>query len=91
MIQFSPAPFATPSGPLVKYELLSIIPSINDYEEGSDNAKALDLAASVLARDKHTHIQCIGEDTNVVADATTRSNVKEFLSRVKQFTSSTLE
>jgi len=92
VIQFSPSPFATPSGPLVKYELLSIIPTITDYEEGTDNAKALDLAASVLARDKHTHIQCSGEEKEVVADATTRSNVKDiFLSRVKQFTSSTLE
>jgi len=89
VIQFSPSPFATPSGPLAKYELLSIIPTITDYEEGTDNAKALDLAASVLARDKYTHIQCSGEDKEVVAD---RSNVKDrFLSRVKQFTSSTLE
>ena len=93
VIQFSPSPFATPSGPLAKYELLSIIPTIADYEEGTDNAKALDLAASALA--KHTHIQCSGdgENTDVVADDTTRSNVKDrFLSRVvKQFTSSTLE
>jgi len=88
VIQFSPSPFATPSGPLAKYELLSIIPTITDYEEGTNNAKALNLAASVLARDKHTHIQCSGDDTDVVADESVKDR---FLSRVKLFTSSTLE
>ena len=57
VIQFSPSETATPSGPLVKYSLMDIIPTITNYEEGSDNATALRSAAAVLARDRNTHIQ----------------------------------
>ena len=41
----------------MKYSLMDIIPTITNYEEGSDNATALRSAAAVLARDRDTHIQ----------------------------------
>jgi len=82
LIQFSPSPTSTPSGPLVKYHLMDIEPTISDYKEGSDNARAIQSAAAVLARDRHSSIQSI--TSNEVA----RPNVKSrFLSKVKQFSS----
>jgi len=82
VILFSPSPTATPSGPLVKYLLMDIKPTIKSYEEGSDNARAIQTAAAVLARDRNCHIQSGGSKAGV------RPNVKSrLLSRVKQFSS----
>lgn len=84
VIQFSPSETATPSGPLVKYSLMDIIPTITNYEEGSDNAIALRSAAAVLARDRNTHIQggamnAENEDSDVTSNYRSR-----FFSKVKQ-------
>jgi hypothetical protein len=56
-IQFSPSPTSTPHGPLVKYTLLDVKPTITEYEEGSDDAQALHMAAAVLARDRYSNIR----------------------------------
>ena len=78
VIQFSPSPTSTPSGPLVKYSLLDIKPTITDYDN-----EALQSAAAVLARDRNTHIQCGGKD---LEDIVSVPNVRDrFFSRVKQF------
>lgn len=83
VIQFSPSPTSTPSGPLVKYCLMDIIPTMSNFEEGSDNTRAIHSAAAVLARDRHSQIQCKGNS------AEARPNVKSrFLSKVKQISSS---
>lgn len=83
IIQFSPSPTSTPSGPLVKYSLMDIKPTISDYEEGSANARAIQSAAAVLARDRHNHIQSTDS-----ASESSRPNAKSrFLSKVKQFSS----
>lgn len=83
-IQFSPSPTSTPSGPLIKYTLLDVKPTITDYEDGSDNASAIQAAAAVLARDRHTHIRYSGAEQ--------RPNAKRrFFSRVKAFSSSLKE
>ena len=88
-IQFSPSPSSTPSGPLVKYHLLDITPTICDYEDGSENAKAIQSAAAVLARDRHSHIRYVESHST---DAEARSNVKtRFLSRVRAFSSTLKE
>ena len=82
--QFSPSETATPSGPLVKYSLMDIIPTITNYEEGSDNAIALRSAAAVLARDRNTHIQG-GAMSAENEDADVTSNYRSrFFSKVKQ-------
>jgi len=80
LIQFSPSPTSTPSGPLVKYHLMDIKPTITDYEEGSDNALSIQSAAAVLARDRHSYIQT--EKSNDESRPNVRSR---FLSKVKQF------
>ena len=81
VIQFSPSPTSTPSGPLVKYSLMDIKPTITDYDD-----EALQSAAAVLARDRNTHIQCGGGKDLEDVDTETRPNVKDrFFSRVKQF------
>ena len=83
VIQFSPSPTATPSGPLYKILLMDIQPTFEDYEEGSDNAKELRSAAAVLSRDRHTHIQYKGSKPD------TKSSLKgSFLSRMKSSMSS---
>jgi hypothetical protein len=56
-IQFSPSPTSTPFGPLVKYTLVDVKPVITEYEEGSQDAQAMHMAAAVLARDRHTNIR----------------------------------
>jgi len=87
VIVFSPSPTSTPSGPLVKYSLMDIKPTMSSYDEGSDNARAIQTAAAVLARDRNCHIQSGG---NIVAEE--RPNVKSrLLSRVKQFSSRALD
>ncbi|KAL7539269.1 hypothetical protein ACHAXR_010133 [Thalassiosira sp. AJA248-18] len=84
VIQFSPSPTSTPSGPLVKYHLMDIKPTITDFEEGSGNTRAIQSAAAVLARDRHSYIQNKAETTE---DA--RSNAKTgFISRMKSFSTS---
>ena len=78
VIQFSPSPTSTPSGPLVKYALMDIKLTISDYEDGTETAKAIHNAAAALARDRYSHIQ--------FASPELRPQVKSrFLSRVKQF------
>jgi hypothetical protein len=78
VIQFSPSPASTPSGPLVKYALMDIKPTISNYEDGTETAKAIQSAAAALARDRYSHIQ--------FASPELRPQVKSrFLSRVKQF------
>lgn len=86
VIVFSPSPTSTPSGPLVKYCLMDIKPTISSYDEGSDNARAIQTAAAVLARDRNCHIQSGGNAAAV------RPNVKSrLLSRVRQFSSRALD
>ncbi|KAL3762855.1 hypothetical protein ACHAWU_001002 [Discostella pseudostelligera] len=79
VIQFSPSPTSTPSGPLVKYALMDIKPTISDYEDGTDTARAIQSAAAVLARDRYSHIQCASPEV--------RPHVvkSRFFARVKQF------
>jgi hypothetical protein len=78
VIQFSPSPTSTPSGPLVKYSLIDIKPSIISIEVGSDTERAIRSAASALARDRHSHIQDGGQHVEVRPN-----NVKSrFLSRL---------
>ncbi|KAL3788868.1 hypothetical protein ACHAW5_009225 [Stephanodiscus triporus] len=62
VIQFSPSPTSTPSGPLVKYSLIDIKPTITSFEEGSDAERAIQSAAAVLARDRNSHIQNGGQN-----------------------------
>jgi hypothetical protein len=77
VIQFSPSPTSTPSGPLVKYALMDIKPTISDYEDGTENARVLKSAADALARDRCSHIQCVSPEL--------QPQVKSrFFSRVKQ-------
>jgi hypothetical protein len=77
VIQFSPSPTSTPSGPLVKYSLMNIKPTIRSFEEGSDAERAIQSAAVVLARDRYSNIQNGGRNAEV------RPNVKSrFLSRL---------
>ena len=77
VIQFSPSPTSTPSGPLVKYSLMDIKPTIRSFEEGSDAERAIQSAAVVLARDRYSNIQNGGRNAEV------RPNVKSrFLSRL---------
>ncbi|KAL7533800.1 hypothetical protein ACHAWF_004624 [Thalassiosira exigua] len=87
IIQFSPSPTSTPSGPLVTYHLMDIKPTITDYKEGSDNAKAVHDAAAALARDQNSHIQC-GEG-NVKSESLSPQNAMKnrFFSTVKSFSS----
>ncbi len=76
-IQFSPSPTSTPSGPLVKYSLMDIKPTIRSFEEGSDAERAIQSAAVVLARDRYSNIQNGGRNAEV------RPNVKSrILSRL---------
>lgn len=78
VIQFSPSPTSTPSGPLVKYSLTDIKPSITSFEVGSDTERAIQSAASALARDRYSHIQDGGQHSEVRPN-----NVKSrFLSRL---------
>ncbi|KAL3822744.1 hypothetical protein ACHAXA_001009 [Cyclostephanos tholiformis] len=78
VIQFSPSPTSTPSGPLVKYSLIDIKPSIISFEVGSDTERAIQSAASVLARDRYSHIQDGGQRAEVRPN-----NVKSrFMSRL---------
>ena len=77
-IQFSPSPTSTPSGPLVKYTLLDVQPVITDYEEGSEDARALHMAAAVLARDRHTNIR-VSASPSLESRPTVRSR---FMSRL---------
>lgn len=77
-IQFSPSPTSTPSGPLVKYTLLDVQPVITDYEEGSEDALALHMAAAVLARDRHTNIR-VSASPSLESRPTVRSR---FMSRL---------
>jgi hypothetical protein len=65
VIQFSPSPTATPSGPLVKYSLSDIKPTIKSVDEGSDTERAILSAASVLARDRYSNIQNGGQIAEV--------------------------
>ncbi|KAL9181555.1 hypothetical protein ACHAXT_010360 [Thalassiosira profunda] len=60
VIQFSPSPTSTPSGPLVKYTLVDVKPTIASYEEGSDNARALQAAVTALVRDRQSQIHSVG-------------------------------
>jgi len=86
-IQFSPSPTSTPSGPLVKYTLLDIKPTIDDYGVDGVNETAIQSAVMVLARDRHTHIRYNENEANSVASRS--SSVKNrFISRVKQLSSS---
>lgn len=79
VIQFSPSPTSTPSGPLVKYALMDIKPTISDHEDGTDTARAIQSAAAVLARDRYSHVQCASPEV--------RPHVvkSRFFARVKQF------
>ena len=81
IIQFGPSPTATPSGPLIKYTLSSIVPTLSS---SSDDAQALRLAAAALARDRNTHIRKI-EDRVPSGRDSIRSR---FLSKVKTFSQS---
>lgn len=75
-IQFSPSPTSTPSGPLVKYTLIDVQPMITDYQEGSEDAEAMHMAAAILAREP-TNIRVSGTPSDD-ARPTVRSR---FLSR----------
>lgn len=77
VIEFSPSPTATPSGPLVKYALMDIKPTICDFDEGSENARAIQAAAAVAARDRYSHIQFASHELRPIKS--------RFFSRVKQF------
>jgi len=81
IIQFGPSPTATPSGPLIKYTLSSIVPTLSS---SSNDAQALRLAAAALARDRNTHIRKI-EDRVPSGRDSIRSR---FLSKVKTFSQS---
>jgi hypothetical protein len=81
IIQFGPSPSATPSGPLIKYTLSSIVPSLSS----TDDAQALHLAAGALARDRNTHIR---KTDNPVADSRRDSIRSRFLAKVKKFSQS---
>lgn len=82
IIQFGPSPTATPSGPLVKYTLSSIIPSLSS---SPDDAKVLRLAAVALARDRNTHIR----KTDDPAPDSRRDSIRSrFISKVKAFSQS---
>ncbi len=86
-IQFSPSPTSTPSGPLVKYTLLDIKPTISDYGVEGENEAAIQSAVMVLARDRHTHIRYNENDANSISSRS--SSVKNrLISRVKQLSSS---
>eukprot|EP00804_Cyclotella_cryptica_P004810 CCRYP_004903-RA/>CCRYP_004903-RA protein AED:0.16 eAED:0.16 QI:0/-1/0/1/-1/1/1/0/761 len=78
-IQFSPSPTSTPSGPLVKYTLLDVKPTITDYEEGSDDSKAIRMAAAVLARDRYNNIRVSG--TQLSSEEKRPTATRRFLSR----------
>ncbi|KAL7493285.1 hypothetical protein ACHAWT_002317 [Skeletonema menzelii] len=82
VIQFGPSPTATPSGPLVKYTLSSIVPSISS---SPDDAQALHLAAVALARDRNTHIR---KTDDPVPDSRRDSIRSRFISKVKAFSQS---
>ncbi|KAL7517181.1 hypothetical protein ACHAWX_004611 [Stephanocyclus meneghinianus] len=78
-IQFSPSPTSTPSGPLVKYTLLDVKPTITDYEDGSDDARAIHMAAAVLAQDRHSNIRVSG--TQLASEEKRPTATRRFLSR----------
>ena len=78
IIQFGPSPSATPSGPLIKYTLSSIVPSLSSTD-------ALHLAAAALARDRTTHIR---KTDNPVPDSRSDSIRSRFIAKVKQFSQS---
>jgi len=78
IIQFGPSPLATPSGPLIKYTLSSIVPSLSS----TNDAQALHLAAGALARDRNTHIR---KTDNPVADSRSDSIRSRFLAKVRKF------
>lgn len=77
LIEFSPSPTSTPSGPLVKYQLLDIDITICEFNEGND-ARALNTAAAALARDRGN----LGKQVN---SPDKRQGFRDrFLSKVKQ-------
>jgi hypothetical protein len=82
IIQFGPSPTATPSGPLTKYTLSSIVPTISP----ADDAQALKTAIAALARDRHNHIRIT--DNNPVSESRRDSIRSRFLAKVKQFSQS---
>mmetsp|Transcript_24681 Transcript_24681/g.42038 ORF Transcript_24681/g.42038 Transcript_24681/m.42038 type:complete len:562 (+) Transcript_24681:184-1869(+) len=82
IIQFGPSPTATPSGPLIKYTLSSIVPSLSS---SPDDAQALQLAAAALARDRNTHIR---KTDDPIPDSRRDSIRSRFLSKVKTFSQS---
>lgn len=82
IIQFGPSPTATPSGPLTKYTLSSIVPTISP----TDDAQALKTATAALARDRHNHIRMT--DNNPVTVSRRDSIRSRFLAKVKQFSQS---
>mmetsp|Transcript_28547 Transcript_28547/g.40774 ORF Transcript_28547/g.40774 Transcript_28547/m.40774 type:complete len:554 (-) Transcript_28547:18-1679(-) len=82
IIQFGPSPTATPSGPLIKYTLSSIVPTLSS---SSDDVQALHLAAAALARDRNTHIR---KTEDRVPDSGRDTIRSRFLSKVKTFSQS---
>ena len=88
-IQFSPSPTSTPSGPLVKYSLLDIKPTISNYDDGGKNENKIHSAAMVLARDRHTHIRYVENQSDDTKASPKSKN--GFFSRVRQFSSNLKE
>ena len=82
VIQFGPSALATPSGPLIKYTLSSITPSLTTSTE---DAQALVLAAAALAKDRNTHIRKV---ENPAPDSRPNSRRTRFLAKVKQYSQS---
>lgn len=82
IVQFGPSETATPSGPLTKYTLSSIVPTISP----TDDTQALKTATTALARDRHNHIRIT--DNNLVTVSRRDSIRSRFLAKVKQFSQS---